>query len=199
MRTETVAADRSSEALISSVRYPACFATTWASVVFPYPGGPDSKRIRSRGRPRGSFCCQLRSTSCELTLTHSPSTALRFFGGIRLNTHLSHSFNHAMTSRCTRCCQLFTAFLTHIFSEQVRELFRPILVDPHRLRDALALITGDDVDLAVDSGVSYPDSRCSLTVEPSRGLSSPQPHAGGGAAAWTRGSACLEVSAPVVS
>lgn len=35
MRVETVAAERSSEALISSVRYPACLATTWASVVLP--------------------------------------------------------------------------------------------------------------------------------------------------------------------
>lgn len=47
----TVAADRSSEALISSVLYPACRATTWANVVLPYPGGPDNSRIYHQRLP----------------------------------------------------------------------------------------------------------------------------------------------------
>ena len=45
-------------AFISTALYPACFAMTWASVVFPKPGGPQSRATYSReqhqpGRQRG--------------------------------------------------------------------------------------------------------------------------------------------------
>lgn len=50
---DTVAADRSSEALISSVLYPACLATICASVVLPNPGGPDNSKIWRQLQLRG--------------------------------------------------------------------------------------------------------------------------------------------------
>ncbi len=41
-RCERAAAERSSLAFTSRTAYPAARAATWASVVFPTPGGPDS-------------------------------------------------------------------------------------------------------------------------------------------------------------
>mmetsp|Transcript_18395 Transcript_18395/g.42854 ORF Transcript_18395/g.42854 Transcript_18395/m.42854 type:complete len:333 (-) Transcript_18395:124-1122(-) len=90
--------DRSSDAFTSCGWYPACRATTCASVVLPKPGGPHSSSTRFAGpSPWTAF-------SAGLACPRPPSAQAREFKGPRdffPNTMGSQLFTHCSTERFT--------------------------------------------------------------------------------------------------